>query len=270
MTDTTTAGTMNHEDTFAELGAMALGALSSEEQRTVMSHVADCNVCTGELARLRAVVSAMPDNPSAGPMTAQRSVALRARIVEQAGSSRAGASRPLSVGRQMSTWLALAATVAFVFSGAGYYRAAGERDRLRVAAVHNDSLIARLTSVALDREAQLAMMTGPGVHVMELAATGVHAPTARMFWDPRTNRWAMFAHGMAMPAKGRAYELWIITKDRKIPAGMFMPGSDGSAAMHTTYAMTPSDLKAIAITEEPEAGVTAPTGPIVLVGTAGA
>ncbi len=264
MTDTTTAGSMNHEETFAQLGAMALGALSADEQRIVMSHVADCNLCAGELARLRAVVAAMPESPSAGPMPAHRSAALRARIVEQAGASRAGASRPVA------TWLALAATIAFVFAGAGYYRAAGERDRLRVAAAHNDSLIARLTSVALDREAQLGMMTGPGVHVMELAATGVHAPTARMFWDPRTNRWAMFAHGMAMPAKGRAYELWLVTKDRKIPAGMFMPGSDGSAVMHATYAMTPSDLKAIAITEEPEAGVTAPTGPMVLVGVAGA
>ena len=59
-----------------------------------------------------------------------------------------------------------------------------------------------------------------------------------------TSRWAMFAHGLSMPAKGRAYELWLVTKDRKIPAGMFVPRDDGSAVIHASYAMTPGDLMA--------------------------
>ena len=265
MTDSTQAGQMNHEDAYAELAALALGALSAEEERALETHVVGCAICAGELARLREVAGLLPALPSAGAMPAERAAAVRARLIERAESE--GMPRALRSGRPIATWMAIAATVAFVMAGAGYLRAAGERDRLRLANARSDSLIARLTSVALDREAQLAMMTGPGVHVMELAATGVRAPSARMFWDPATHRWAMFAHRMPMPAKGRAYELWLVTKDRKIPAGMFRPQSDGSAVMHASYALTAADLKAIAITEEPAAGVTAPTGRIVLLGT---
>lgn len=264
MTNNPTAAVMTHDEAKAELGAYALGALSPHDSERVRAHVAGCAECAAELEALRAVVESMPSAPAGGEISAERSAAIRARIVGQAQAGRA-TRRSGSPAR----WLAIAATIAFVFAAAGYVSAASERDRLRVAAARNDSLVARLTAVALDREAQLAMMTGPGVHVMELAATGAHAPSARMFWDTETNRWAMFAHGMPMPAKGRAYELWLVTKEKKIPAGMFMPGSDGSAVMHTSYAMTTADLKAIAITEEPAAGVTAPTGPVVLLGAAG-
>jgi hypothetical protein len=264
MTNITPAGSMTHEDAYAELGALSLGALSGEEERAILAHVADCPLCSDELGRLRKVVAMMPQTPFAGVLSPERAAGLRARLIE-----RAEAAPPTSRRAPIANWLAIAASVAFVVAAAGYFKAAGERDRLRVASASSDSLIARLNSVALDREAQLTMMTGPGVHVMDLAATGIHAPTARMFWDPATNRWAMFAHGLSMPGKGRAYELWLITKDRKIPAGMFVPRDDGSAAIHATYAMAPADLKAIAVTEEPEAGVTAPTGPIVLVGASG-
>lgn len=259
------AGPMNHENAYAELGALSLGALSPDEERAVEMHVAGCAVCAGELARLREVIGLLPSSPSAGAMQPERAAEVRARLMERVEEARE--PRAARASRPMASWMAIAATAAFVMAGAGYVRAAGERDRLRLANARSDSVIARLTSVTLDREAQLAMMTGPGVHVMELAATGIRAPSARMFWDPATNRWAMFAHGMSMPAKGRAYELWLVTKDRKIPAGMFTPRSDGSAVMHASYAMTASDLKAIAVTEEPAAGVPAPTGPIVLLGT---
>jgi anti-sigma-K factor RskA len=264
MTNITPAGSMTHEDAYAELGALSLGALSGEEEPAVLAHVADCRLCSDELRRLREVIALMPQMQSAGMMSPERSAGLRARLIE-----RAQAARPASRRAPIANWLAIAASAAFVAAAAGYFRAAGERDRLRVASASSDSLIARLSAVALDREAQLTMMTGPGVHVMDLAATGIRAPTARMFWDPATSKWAMFAHGLSMPAKGRAYELWLVTKDRKIPAGMFVPRGDGSAVIHASYAMTPADLKAIAVTEEPEAGVTVPTGPIVLVGASG-
>ena len=258
------AEAMNHDEAGTELGAFALGALSPEEAERVRAHLAECTACAAEVEALRAVVASLPAEPTSGGMSAERSSAMRARILQ-----RAEGERVQRRGTPLAGWLAIAASVAFIFAAAGYVRAVGERDRLRLAAARSDSLVARLTSIALDGEAQLAMMTGPGVHVMELAATGAHAPSARMFWDTTTNRWAMFAHGIPMPGKGRAYELWLVTKDKKIPAGMFTPGNDGSAVMHTSYAISPADLKAIAITEEPAAGVAAPTGPIVLLGTAG-
>jgi len=90
-----------------------------------------------------------------------------------------------------------------------------------------------------------------------------------MFWDKATNRWTLFAHGLPAPKAGRTYELWLVTADKKIPAGIFKPRGDGSAVVRATYAMQPADLKAIAITDEPDGGVSAPTGAVVLAARTG-
>ena len=132
-----------------------------------------------------------------------------------------------------------------------------------------DSVIAALNALVRERDAELSAITGPGVSVLELSSTGVHPPTARMFWDKATNRWTLFAHGLPVPKAGRTYELWLVTADKKIPAGIFKPGDDGSAVVRATYALQPSDLKAIAITDEPDGGVVAPTGAVILAASAG-
>ena len=40
----------------------------------------------------------------------------------------------------------------------------------------------------------------------------------------------------------------LVTADKKIPAGTFTPAGDGSAVVRATYALSPTDLKAITIT----------------------
>ena len=179
-----------------------------------------------------------------------------------------GASR----GRSSGNWsrvIAIAAAVAVIALGLGYYDQFAARRELITGAATRDSVIAALNALVRERDAQLAVITGPAVSVVELSSTGVHPPTARMFWDRATNSWTLVAHGLPTPKAGRTYELWLVTADKKIPAGIFKPGDDGSAVVRATYALQPSDLKAIAITDEPAGGVSAPTGPVVLAGTAG-
>jgi hypothetical protein len=259
----TSSRVLSHDEAFAELGALALGALDPNEEREVMGHVAECRECREELEVLREITSSMPVEPSLGTMPPDRSAEIRASLVERASSE--SVQRPAS-----NLWkvLSVAATIAVAVLGAAWYREyqANIAMGTRIAAAN-----ATADSLALavrEKEDQLAAMTGPGVSVVELSSSATRAPAARMFWDRTTNRWTMYAHRLPALQPGRAYELWLVTADTKIPAGTFKPGADGSATFTAVYELRPEDLKAIAVTEEPEAGVPSPTGPIILLGTA--
>jgi anti-sigma-K factor RskA len=255
---------LSHEAAFAEVGALALGALPSDEERLVRSHVDHCAVCSAELDAMRKVIAAMPSAPKEGPMAPGRSAGIRSRLLERAeGRGRARSSSGTS------RVFAIAAVLAVIALGLGYYNQYAARKDLAAGAVKRDSVIAGLSALVRERDAELAAITGPSVSVVEMSSTGVHPPTARMFWDKATNRWTLFAHGLPTPKAGHTYELWLVTADKKIPAGIFKPEPDGSAVVSATYALQPAALRAIAITEEPDGGVAAPTGTVILAGTAG-
>lgn len=215
---------------------------------------------------LKALVEALPSRPRGATMSADRSAAIRSRLIARASEQRVGSARSP---RNYSRIFAIAASVAVIALAAGYYNESATRREVAAGSARRDSLIAALNAVVRERDAELAAITGPGVSVMDLASTGAHPPTARMFWDKATNRWTLFAHGLAAPKSGRTYELWLVTADKKIPAGTFKPGGDGSAVVQATYALQPADLKAIAITDEPDGGVSSPTGSVILAAKAG-
>lgn len=255
-----------HDEVFGELGAFALGALDPLESASVDLHVRACSVCTAELAELREVVGQLPNVRSLAKLSPSQNERIRTRLVTRADE----ASPVESPTGTVRFWrvASLAAAVAFIVTGYGY---TGERSkRADLERDHTARVLEtqKLTALIDDRNSQIAAITGPSVAVMEMSATGINAPRARMFWDRATNRWTVFAHGLARPKPGRAYELWLVTADKKIPAGVFKPADDGTAVFTATYALKPEDLKAIAVTEEPEAGVPQPTGAMILIGTA--
>ncbi|MFH8486494.1 maleylpyruvate isomerase family mycothiol-dependent enzyme [Streptomyces longisporoflavus] len=74
--------TTDHEAVRELLGAWAVGALMPGDERTLAPHLADCDPCAAEAARLRAVVRDLDGPPvTAGPLPAERglSLALRTR-----------------------------------------------------------------------------------------------------------------------------------------------------------------------------------------------
>ncbi len=263
MTDSPSPSSSIHDQVAIELGAYVLGALEPGEVSRAEQHIQTCGECAAEVAELRAVLEQMPPASSMGILNRERSDEIRARLESMARTSHGSSSQP-------GLWraLSIAAALALVATGFGYARERARSAELQELYSQRVNEARTLASVVRDKGLQIAAITGPAVTVMELSSTGVNAPTARMFWDRATNRWTVFAHGLARPKAGRAYELWLVTADKKIPAGVFRPGDDGSAVFTATYALRPADLKAIAVTEEPEAGVSAPTGAIVLLGSA--
>ncbi|HZK79073.1 MAG TPA: anti-sigma factor, partial [Gemmatimonadaceae bacterium] len=67
---------------------------------------------------------------------------------------------------------------------------------------------------------------------------------------------------------GMTYQVWLVTDKAKISAGTFRPDSQGRTVMHANYALARDALRAVAITEEPEGGMPAPTGRMVVAGSA--
>jgi anti-sigma-K factor RskA len=68
-----------------------------------------------------------------------------------------------------------------------------------------------------------------------------------------------------MPAlkAGRTYQLWIVTAKATVSAGTF-EAVNGVGVMRASFTVTPENLRAIAVTEEPAGGVPQPTGETII------
>ncbi|MEP6491502.1 MAG: anti-sigma factor [bacterium] len=176
--------------------------------------------------------------------------------------------------RRSAEWFAIAASVLVVVTGGLLAYTLRDRDdvlsslkielaRSQHAQQSRDSLL----SVVASRDSILAGMTGRDVAMMTLTSSGARPPFAWMFWDKAHNTWTLIAHNMPELKPGRTYQLWLVTRTAKISAGTF-DSQGGDAVVRATYALEPSNLAALAITEEPTGGMPQPTSdPIVAVRT---
>lgn len=168
---------------------------------------------------------------------------------------------------------AMAATVALVITGAQLLRVSAERDRMRSVAAARDSTSSGMPSDTLKsmlsrKDSMIAAMTGPDVKVMPLTARGSARTVGKMMWNPTTNDWIIVTYSMKQPRPGMTYQVWLVTETTQISAGTFRPDANGKTMMHARYAIPRNALRSVAITEEPEGGMPAPTGPMVVAGAA--
>jgi hypothetical protein len=170
-------------------------------------------------------------------------------------------------------WYAIAATVALIVTGAQLMRVANDRDRMRsqLASVDTVAAVRPSDSIATalrQKDSMIAAMTGPDVKVVPLMTKGVRQPLGKMMWNRASDDWIMVTYNLPQPQPGKTYQVWLVTDNAKISAGTFRPDQTGGTVMHAKYAMDRNALRAVAITEEPEGGVPAPTGRMVVAGSA--
>ena len=164
-------------------------------------------------------------------------------------------------------WLAAAASVVLLIASGVYaLRLRGEVDRLngRIAAVDGER--GQLAQAVAERDSTIATLAAPDVRVIDLAATGPQAPAGRMFWDPRHSRWTFFASNLPALRPGRDYQLWVITAEGPQAADTFKPDPSGHATVEMRYEVDPAQVRAVAVTEEPEGGLPKPSGTPFIVG----
>jgi hypothetical protein len=172
--------------------------------------------------------------------------------------------------RWLSPLGALAATVGFAVAGIGYLGAREELRQLRsqvgLVDQRHAAELAVLRTALRERDEQMALLTGPSVQVVELASSRAASPKMRVFWDRASDTWTLVGHGMPALPDGKAYQVWLVSGERRLSAGTFVPTSRGDALYRTTHRLEGAPLTAVAITVEPEGGVPVATGPVVMLG----
>lgn len=279
---------LSHTDAREMLALQALDALTGEEQSAVRAHISYCVECQRETAGLRDASGLLAYTVRVRPMNSSQSARLRSRLVARAAAdSQPGrtsgsdaspgvialqrtAAVPARPERKFGGWL-LAAALAFAAIGIGAYALTLRRhaDELGGRLANTEANLRSTAGQLAQRDSMLAGLLSPSVQVVELAATGTRAPSARMFWNQATDTWTFVAHNLPEAGPGRTYQLWLITPDqRKLSAGVFVPNAQGTAVVRAQYALARDSLLMVAVTEEPAGGVPQPTGSIVLAGKA--
>jgi hypothetical protein len=199
---------------------------------------------------------------------------LRTRVLESARSQAPATTQ--SASRPVAWWLATAASLA-VAAGltiyTGQLRAriisleAELRDtRARADAAQQQMVDAQRT--ASGAQAAVAILTAPDVARVDLAGQQPVSPSAsaRAFWS-RSRGMVFNASNLPPLPAGRTYQLWVVTAQAPISAGLLTPDTQGSVS---EIFNTPPDIPqpvAMAVTIEPAGGVSAPTGDKYLIGT---
>ena len=239
-----------HEELKANAAGYVLGSLDPEDRRAFESHLAGCAECSAEVASLWPVVGALA---TAVPQVTPRAE-LRDRILSKAaGGARADAHVHDRKSPAALTWLPLAAAIVIAV-GAGIYVARLQRQ------------IGELQARFDQAQATTEVLAAPDLARIDLQGQPV-APDARAraLWS--RSRGLVFTAANLPPApEGKAYQVWVVTAQAPISAGLLTPDSSGIGSQ---YYMTPADIAppvAVAVTLEPAGGVPAPTGERYLVG----
>jgi hypothetical protein len=179
-----------------------------------------------------------------------------------------------------STWLPLAAAIVMAVAGLTWRferdaaRREAERARAEAASVvaQNKDLRAQLDTAERRLEASEAfrsLVARPTTHVVSLAGLPA-APAARgrVVWNSERREAVLLVVGLPPVPEGKAYEAWVIASGPPVPAGVFRVNEAGEAVHPLPRLEDTARAKTFAVTLEPEGGTPAPTGPMVLAGSA--
>lgn len=261
---------MNGHETFEELAAVyAVGALDGDDLARFEAHLASgCDPCTSTLREAREALArlAAGDTPAIPPAGVK--TALLARVAAdstrpQRAPSRRGSWVPWAVGTAVAAGIAALITFGAVASryeaklGQMARETAATRERLQ------QSEAALREQVAVYQGA-VELLRDPATRVVDLRGAGpVPEASGRVIYNPGSGG-HLFVAKLPPAPSGKAYELWTLGGPAPKPAGVFKTDERGYA-MHKIPPSSPTDpAKIFAVTVEPEAGVPAPTGPIVM------
>lgn len=200
---------------------------------------------------------------------------LRSRLVEADGPAPVPLRRAALVVADPWRWLAAAAALFAVGAGALATSIWRANERLDVRLAHSEALVERLHQAleVADVELGTARSRLGVVTAVETSLCALRPPPQSPVGEARGVLWVASDHqhwflvvdGLA-PVEGHTFEVWFLVGDQKTPVsgGRFavqvgQPVDLGSPEM-------PTDTRAVAVTLEPEDGLAAPEGPMVLFG----
>ena len=261
---------MKRDEAQDLIAAYALGALSPREMERVEGHVERCAQCAGEL---REAMEAAGVLALAVPQQEPPPL-LRARIMHQVRSERRPEKAPFW--RLPRGWRLAAAGVVGVglaallgttlFLSLRVSDLQDQSQELEQMALAQEEESDRL-AVAVDEQRALGyLMTIPN-KIVYTSKDSPMIPTARgMVMATPDKRWGfLVSEGLEALPEGQGYQVWWITNDRRISAGLFTADEFGWAQLLLDPLHPEGKIMGIGITVEPDTGSSAPTTPDVLV-----
>lgn len=270
---------MKHEDYKEMLAANALSALDASDARELANHLEGCGNCRSELHEWQETVGFMafnvdPSEPSLAVreriLAAARAEATSSSIIQPnvaSGSSRVMSFEPprRNIWTSLGSFGAIAAAIAMVSMLAGlvilWQQNRANRNELTRLATQM-----RETNQQLANErAMVALLITPGSRMKELSGTNAAPGAHAMLAYDQTGHAMLMTKNLPAPPPGKAYQLWFIKDDRKMPGKVFTPDARGNGVMEDQIPASAMESAVYAITLEPVGGVQIPTGAIYLV-----
>jgi len=172
--------------------------------------------------------------------------ALKARVLARAGAAGARPRWPL----------ALAAGLALVAGALAWW---GRSESLRRAEAEG-----RLTAARAAYRDTLSLLRSPGTRVIQIpVSTNGQAGAITIFADTMTHRWLVTCHHLAPNQPGQVYQLWFITSTGMTSAAVIAEAGNEPMVKALEMPKGAGTVMGAAMSIEPAAGVTAPTGPLV-------
>jgi hypothetical protein len=265
---------MTHDEAIDLAAGYVLGALEPHEEAAVREHLATCDQPHPQLEELGSVLPALLELDES--QLVEPPAALRDRVMAAAAADRAArTSRPEARPG--------AEPIPFP-SGEGRAARAGRRTRasrldwaIRIAAV---VAIVALGAWGLNLQRQLGdaqafdqavasvvqAASQPGAKTVVLAPAQGQQGSGIAAVNPDGSV-VLAMHDLPATSGGDVYTAWVIVGSQPTSLGDFDVGSNGTTGFTSGPATTPAGAT-IAVTREPNAGNTAPKGPIVSAGVA--
>jgi len=248
---------MSHDVSETLAAVYALGALDGEDLAEFERHLgAGCAQCEVALRESREALAALAlAAPPAVPP-------LLAPLGAPAGRARRSPWVPW-----VAAAVAVIAVAAFTggFVAARYEARLGQmaRETVRIREQLQRDVAALSDQLAVYRSA-VELLRDPATQVVSLRGLGPSAAaTGRVVWHAVAGG-HLFVANLPRAPEGKAYELWTIGEGAPQPAGLFQVDAQGRGSRRVEPVAGGTPVKVFAVTLEPEGGVPAPAGPMVL------
>jgi anti-sigma-K factor RskA len=288
---------MDHDAIKELLPLAALDWLEGEEARALEDHLrAGCDECEAELRELREAAAAFAlslEQAGSEERIWERlesrlrtgATTPRATVIEETDSARRIAHRRASV------WRIATAVMAAVVVGIAIYAGWTSDELVHVNEAHRQQLASlegqlhglrseliatrnhfdTLQRVLGERIRLQNVMIAPDLRLIRLEPLAPAPAAGAIVAISAANKAAVLqAGGLPATPQGKAYEFWWITKEHgPVAAGLFQAESDHPVVAPVSLPPAGEHLLLSAVTLEPAAGVSKPTGAMYLKGAPG-
>lgn len=232
---------MTHQELQELLPAYALDAVAPEEARQVEAHLATCDECQRELARLSEIVGDLAE----GVAEVAPPPALRTKILDAAQAR----PRLIVLPRWTGAVAVAAAGLLLVLAGIG---------------VSLNQRLAALQQRLAAQDHVLALLAGSTAKTATLK--GPVEANVRLVYDPARKEGALVVTDLRDPGVQFVYQLWLIAGTEPQSAGVFRPLPGQTVIVPVTADFSKYQAVAISVERGP-GGVARPTAAPILIGT---